>query len=83
MFIMSLLAMIATQNVDYKSTNVVVPENTKPCVAKYVSAEKSKELIRKLRRQGYLITVNKKVVSEGIPSGKPSLRRGYIAESGC
>lgn len=85
MFLMA-LALIA-QSAEYKSVNVVVPTGTVPCVAKTVSKEESKALIRKLRRQGMLVTVTKgstkRVVTEGIPSGKPSLMRAHIAVSGC
>lgn len=80
---LTLALALLVQSTEYKSVNVVVPANTTPCVAKTVSKEDSKALIRRLRRQGFLVTVNKKVVSEGIPSNKPSLMRGYKAVSGC
>lgn len=77
------LALIAQSTPDYQSARLVIPANTTPCVAKSVSLEEAKVLARKLRRQGYAVQINNKVVSEGITPTKPSLMRGYKAVSGC
>jgi DNA-binding LacI/PurR family transcriptional regulator len=71
-----------------EATRVLVPEGTKPCAVVTATSTNAKEQIRRLKRQGYLVTVRRgmqppQIVSEGGFTFPMNLSRARVAASGC
>lgn len=92
-FLISAVALVASsaaiaQSHEGGAWSPVIPADIKPCVHKTMTKAEAEREIRRLRWEGYYVTVQRgneapKVVSDGIKSQRPSLNTAYVGVSGC